>query len=369
MVNRGVNDRQLEVLRRIADGPSDDAMVDTSFKASAVALMNRGLATVSKRGGGWRVSITEAGTYYLEHLRYPGEEPITPAPRKPRRPAPAPEPQTGKPVAPRLRNKRHQPIEGLTSARLHVAPSLVSRALQAAWSLVERSEARGWTVLATKGALDQWGNPWPGDDLFVIDTGEHLEGIRIGQQVPRRWAPTADTPTPPKRLFVDIGHHFDGRRAHWMDGKRERIEDRLDEVLDAIAERSDSKRERRLAAEHDRFARQRRERTALKNAVERLREGRRFAALSEQTERWHGAVQVREFLAAMAQRIETLTEPDEIAAAQGWMEWCRATVPELDPLEEPIRFPDEPQPTIEDLMPYLPDWMTADYAEGPESLF
>ncbi|RKQ94580.1 hypothetical protein U746_0327 [Mycolicibacterium mucogenicum 261Sha1.1M5] len=72
-MNRPVNDRQLEVLRWIADGcptgkwPEDDNV----HKISAAALKSRGLATVTGHGPTWTASITNAGAHYLEHGSYP----------------------------------------------------------------------------------------------------------------------------------------------------------------------------------------------------------------------------------------------------------------------------------------------------------
>ena len=77
-MNRPVNDRQLEVLRWIADGcpagrwPEDDNV----HKISAAALKSRGLATVTGNGRTWTASITDAGTHFLEHGSYsPSDEP------------------------------------------------------------------------------------------------------------------------------------------------------------------------------------------------------------------------------------------------------------------------------------------------------
>lgn len=45
-------------------------MPDITYKHTGIVLRNRGLATVSKRGG-WHAGITDAGRHYLEHGRYP----------------------------------------------------------------------------------------------------------------------------------------------------------------------------------------------------------------------------------------------------------------------------------------------------------
>lgn len=76
-----VNDRQLEVLRWIADGCPEGRWTedDFSYKTSAAALKSRGLVTIKGRGRTWSVAITEAGTHYVEHGTYPPSD-TPPAP-------------------------------------------------------------------------------------------------------------------------------------------------------------------------------------------------------------------------------------------------------------------------------------------------
>lgn len=72
-MSQAINARQLEVLSWIADGcPGGHWPVDDfSYKLSAGALQNRGLATLQGRGRAWSASITDAGTYYLKHGEHP----------------------------------------------------------------------------------------------------------------------------------------------------------------------------------------------------------------------------------------------------------------------------------------------------------
>lgn len=46
-------------------------MTGHSYKTTAIALQNRRLATVSKKGGQWGAEITDAGRYYLGHGKHP----------------------------------------------------------------------------------------------------------------------------------------------------------------------------------------------------------------------------------------------------------------------------------------------------------
>lgn len=72
-MDRRVNDRQLEVLRWIADGCPEGRWLkdDFSYKVSAGALKSRGLVTIKGHAAAWTAAVTEAGAHYLEHGSYP----------------------------------------------------------------------------------------------------------------------------------------------------------------------------------------------------------------------------------------------------------------------------------------------------------
>lgn len=79
-MNPRLNERQLEVLRWIGDGCPQRDWESETYKLSAVALRNRKLATVKGHGPRWTATITDAGTYYLEHDRYPDGHHLAPKP-------------------------------------------------------------------------------------------------------------------------------------------------------------------------------------------------------------------------------------------------------------------------------------------------
>jgi hypothetical protein len=68
-----LNARQVDVLRWIADGCAPGVMEGHSYKTTAVALQDRRLVLVSRKGGVWSATATEAGRYYAEHGRHPPE--------------------------------------------------------------------------------------------------------------------------------------------------------------------------------------------------------------------------------------------------------------------------------------------------------
>lgn len=72
-MDRRVNDRQLEVLRWIADGCPDGKWTegDFTYKTSASALKGRGLVTIKGHAKTWSAAVTAVGTHYLEHGAFP----------------------------------------------------------------------------------------------------------------------------------------------------------------------------------------------------------------------------------------------------------------------------------------------------------
>lgn len=68
---RTVTERQLEVLMWVVAGCPDGIMENPTYKTTAVALQNRRLVTVTKRGGVWKAVPTDAGRYFAVNGSYP----------------------------------------------------------------------------------------------------------------------------------------------------------------------------------------------------------------------------------------------------------------------------------------------------------
>ncbi|GAA3177904.1 hypothetical protein GCM10017688_32920 [Streptomyces ramulosus] len=88
-MDRQVNERQLSVLQWVGAGCPVGVWETSSYKTTCQALQNRGLVTVSRKGGQWSVALTTAGQYYLAHGTYP---PRRSRPRKPQVATPQPRP-------------------------------------------------------------------------------------------------------------------------------------------------------------------------------------------------------------------------------------------------------------------------------------
>ncbi|MWA07165.1 hypothetical protein F8568_043885 [Actinomadura sp. LD22] len=66
-----LNARQLSVLRRIENDADEVSAKRSELGTTVQALRNRGLVKTSWRNGVWRVEITDAGLFYLQHGHHP----------------------------------------------------------------------------------------------------------------------------------------------------------------------------------------------------------------------------------------------------------------------------------------------------------
>ena len=66
-----INDRQGDLLERIADGEDLSKPDAAADRTTARALQTRGLITIAKRKGVYAASITDVGKYYLKHGYHP----------------------------------------------------------------------------------------------------------------------------------------------------------------------------------------------------------------------------------------------------------------------------------------------------------
>jgi hypothetical protein len=72
-----LNERQLAVLRWVADGCPDGVWPDHRHKQIVGRLETLNLAAARRWYGKWNAVIQPDGEYYLEHGHYPGARPAT----------------------------------------------------------------------------------------------------------------------------------------------------------------------------------------------------------------------------------------------------------------------------------------------------
>ncbi|WP_454293563.1 hypothetical protein [Salana multivorans] len=395
-MNLALNDAQLLVLRWVAAGADLDNPPSDTFKTSAVALHNRGLVDLDKRRGHWRIAITEAGAFYLEHGRHPKDQ------SSERRPPAAPKPgqqrelndttakqtktepseasdarakpaRVGKdetiPMPEQVR-RPHQAVREIVDhkARLDVPIEERQRALLILHALVQEALRRGWTVTAYTSTFQK--DPWngrrtrvsPGPDLFSINAGDAPATIRLRMQQKRvdhvpteeelaeaaryswRSYPKHDyVATERMRLEIRAGSHD---VLTLDDTVATRIEDKLLRAIEKIQQVSASAREaaeRRRQWEIERAEQQR-------HAEELRKRAARYTSWAETLEQLRsdfvGHRELAETVAGLRGAVADRGPEHEHADALGeYLAWAEQHLKDSDPLRR-IWLPQGERPDL-----------------------
>lgn len=240
--------------------------------------------------------------------------------------------------------------------RLQLARDNVRRALLLLHALAREAEARGMEVKAVE--KDGTGSySWSGAG---IGEGEHFTTVEIHEntdQVPlteaeleewryehrHAWSYQREPTTKPVangKLKIVLPERWDSRRRdrpwqrQWSEGPRGPLEDKLDAVLRGLKERVEA--DIVNAEERARAAEERAREAAIeeKRQQERRIEQARAERLAREAEAWQRASQVREYLAALRERLAEL-EGEEHRRVEAWCEWGEAYIERTDPVIHP----------------------------------
>jgi len=141
--------------------------------------------------------------------------------------------------------------------------------------------------------------------------------------------------TPTGRLRLRIVDSHLGFRASWSDGKRHRVEDRLNDFAKALILVVNKRRADRAEAErrHREWEEAERRRREAERAWELEAKGRKALDLLE--ERWRKSRRIRQFVAAVER---DATQAGGSGAPDGdlttWIQWATAYADEIDPLKD-----------------------------------
>jgi hypothetical protein len=158
---------------------------------------------------------------------------------------------------------------------------------------------------------------------------------------------------PTERLRVHLPPTWGRRgesRCSWGDGKRGALVAKLPGVLEEIVRRSDLERERRLKREEEAAERAHRWQSVRDRAERLLVQTNRAGVLLGQAEAWRQAGHLREYVKAMR---EMNAAPDGRLVDAEWIAWAEEYCEELDPLNEAIEMPADPEPSAEALKPFM----------------
>lgn len=433
MSRRRLNERQLDVLRRIGDEVRPVTSREFALATSVYALRNRGLVTTKRGGGIWTAAITEAGRYYLEHGRHPADTPkpqaerrepaVAPKDQRTKRPAisgdelveqvtaaggslriPDPEPatraawrraihaaarssslpagmrlwHTGRDkgdLVIRLLPRRAPSLRSPQDAPTIAVPERLTRPHPIVTQLKELSAARARASRYGHPALS---GPYPLRGLDV--SRQHLpRALRILQalltEAERRGYEVRlhKESTGPRVGIVIRGHEcavtvrekddllrvvlpaeYSGRRV-WSDGVRAAVEDKLGDLLANIEARAEEAEQRRLEWERRQEERRQAWERAMESARERFIDDHRASVLRDQVAAWRLAAEIRAFCSA-AQTVSPSTSASGAQEAEEWLAWATAYADAIDPLGGSLSMPESPDPSPDDLRPYVHGW-------------
>lgn len=402
-MNRTLNERQLTLLRRIAENSTPVLPSENHLAVSVYALRSRRLVTTTGQRRFWTASLTELGRSVLDLGSLSEATKASCEARTDNRSAPRPrpvdqvrsthvaeavgcvQPASPPPTPPAVpvleRLVRPDPIIAATRdgakrssdgwvdtmrvpGMLHVrvAPTSLRRVLLIAQSVILEARRRGHGV--GNGTQDRRcagglcivvdGHPF---ELTFVEETDRQAHVATRDELERaaRWSyeriPEWDR-FPSGRLQLRCGHDADRPLA--TDRVRWRLEDRLERALAEIERRADSLRQRALE-EQRRLEQQRLDwEQAMRVARARLIESQRGELLQQQTARWRQASEIRGFIQAVRARDGASWAVDP--KTDEWLDWSAEHADSIDPLLGPLFVPEAPEPSPSALEPFLDGW-------------
>lgn len=216
---------------------------------------------------------------------------------------------------------------------IQVTQDLMERALRIMDALLKALEQRAYSVCLSQDTPTQTWVKVHGQEVS-IRLDEPVRQVKR-QPPPRDWMEDRYTYTPSGELRFQTRIEYFGHKDQrtWRDGKSRRLEDVLNEIVIGIVAAAEQRRENIL-----RFERAQEEsRQAQLRSWERLRkqeeEQARTAELERNAAAWAKSQQIREFVAAVRERISEGEDPaDNSEGAERWLTWALEHAERLDPL-------------------------------------
>ncbi|MBC3843126.1 hypothetical protein GXW82_31820 [Streptacidiphilus sp. 4-A2] len=261
---------------------------------------------------------------------------------------------------------------------IHVSRPLVDRALRIMHGLLTAAEQRGYDVEARMRPASR-ARDEPVAELVIT-----VKGHTFPLEICERTSKQPHEPTPrelrdaerqstwmrsriPKydhvldgRLMIDAPGHdssYGHRQYDCSDGARWTLESRLGHLLAAIETRADEAEEKRIKAERAEESRKQRWYEVIDQAHQKLIHDHRLKALEQQLNDRRIACAIRSLSTAVREHTDgALSE-----ATVEWLHWAEAHADSIDPVRNGVALPPNPQPTRQNLEPYIGSRGTYDY--------
>ncbi|WP_326800495.1 hypothetical protein OIE49_36890 [Streptomyces sp. NBC_01788] len=243
------------------------------------------------------------------------------------------------------------------TAHIPACPDCQPRARRILHALCHAAEAKNYTVSNPESGSAASLVITIGDSSFPLSFHEGAYEVPDPSGAKYAWQRvTAHTTRPSHQLGLSLQHTYAhrGRRSHWGDRQRWRLEDKLPALLREIAHRAQTDYERRQAQQRKEEETRQRWLTAMQQARTALVEDHRLKTLRTQVQAWQEATVIRAYCDALEDHQDT--DPAAAEGVTAWTAWARAYADRIDPVLQNPRLPDPPTITPEDLRPYLRGW-------------
>jgi hypothetical protein len=175
-----------------------------------------------------------------------------------------------------------------------------------------------------------------GDDPVIISIVEKTarrERQLTAEEKQRSYIFDRYTFHPTGKLTFQINEHYPrGGRKSWSDGRHQRLEKFLDEIVEAIIAIGAALKEERLKREEQQRRWAEEHRIYAEKQRKREQEVARHRALEEQAQRWQTAERLREFVQTCRHALAGRNEMGPESAARRWIDWAFLHTDRIDPV-------------------------------------
>jgi hypothetical protein len=249
--------------------------------------------------------------------------------------------------------------------RLLVSDESLPRLLRFVTLLADGAESRGYSVSVDRDQVAlQCEKAGHATTLIMGEEYERREvlpsSVDLDQEKLYGWQRVQSKieAIPSGRLTLEIPEkfHFRGRRRRWADRKRWRLDDKLPEILDEIDARAELVAEEQAAEKHERIEREQEWERAMDSARSQFIEEQRRRLLSEQVNAWHESQRTLAYCHELDKAAEAEQDEPRAMELRSWSAWARSEGARLDPFTDGPIVPRDPEPSKEDLRPFLGKW-------------
>ncbi|WP_034270644.1 hypothetical protein [Actinospica robiniae] len=187
--------------------------------------------------------------------------------------------------------------------------------------------------------------------------------VRVGQVSPK-----SSFPERLEALVLELPQRgVRDRQTRWADGKRKKVEDVLDLILPELERQAEEAKQRKIEEDRAKAERRAQWEQAMTLAKALAVTAARAKVLKQQVEDWRRAATLREYRAALADRIAQAERDGEGVddGMRAWVEWVTVYTAVVDPLTSIPTLPEVSEPSASDLAPFLGKWSPY----GPESSY